>query len=1672
MVRQDLVYIFDKKTFEQEVLGEIHTDFNISLTMDGTKDSSSIIVWGFDDVEIEPYSIIYHEKLDTFWTVGHDKVERRQNDSGFLYVHNIELLGAIELLNARDLTDCGFNSNTYTIREFILRLFKLSTFEFTPTLVSNALDLDKKVEFVKSFENYTLLSALREFLDAFNCCPELSFTIHNEQLVGATITILSKSGDRTLPSHTMNDFEEVRETKTMNKNSFGSTVVSNAENVISNVAKTFPSTGGVCVSANEYTIKAENAVIKLPSKVFKGNWLALTTTTAQFSVYGGIGGTSIVFDKYDLAVNPLDRNSFDRAIDKILNKIQDADTTAGLGGAFYNAFRNGLMEVINDVYENVKKASTLKLYNGSNIDPITGEIIKGDDIPYLVRVDYWSKGDDNEPLIFCDKEMKNNLPKPWKGIAWERGSNEITGFDGFEPLVGRDATIYVRNYKYTELQQDLAIVGRQGAGSNTPFIFYKYDDGTNQVALLTPMSGDFGIHFAKGTNKRNQAQWVVNYIPMSDIKIKVDNSRDRNDTQLYNQNGKLTDNFALSKLLNSYSKEISSDTITKFMTYYSFDDVPQVGSFVYDSNNTYVVNNVSCTFTQHESTDDAWETDTGDVSVNYSNLSTRTQVGNIDSYYEFDLSGIDTKDNFLIENWENTDPHYSYEDTLSEVYDSVNHLFKLHLETANVETSQSLDLILTASFTGDIEMDLTANSSNPNFISSTMIGNYSATYQVDCSILASQLSGFTPHPEDYYNAQDDVSYVREISSSYSNNVFTLKLEVASPSVAQQLDIRMPYDYTGTIAINNSDSMTYTQRGIYRATFQFDFDDITSNPVIIANPSNVAYVNYGSQFAKISSTYNSSTKVYQLVGDFASLGATENMEIEIDYKEEFSGSIVMPPSIVSVDDYGSYVEVEMETSFSSQASLQDFNLNTTPTYDYSLVTSVEHLEIDTAQKRIFITYRCRDERDVSHIDFTFNYTYTQWKSIRVRGDSRTSYEFRGTYYLTYTKNIGSITDYLDAFSLGTITNTGSVTFTNGQRSYNSATRTLTFTCQVAGPTYTPNDFANLSANIGYLATNNIRVELTGTPDFIGVYRLRYSKDISSQISAYSDFTLDIQNYNVSPAVQFVQESATYNTTTHVVTFNCDVEYLNDVSGATLSVFFNAEQEVRGELFSNTMIGYFDLTYTKNISDLVEELQDFEIQTNVITITGSATLYDVSATYNNTTKELTINAKTQDFSVLDTEIMVGYKYSSPLDNVKDVAYFIDSEITMSKYCSTKSLMVNPNTNIRDYGIPQNFNVKRKQLYRDFYELGYDYDSESETTYYYDPANVFSFQHTPNTLSDFIGVMKLEYNETFGGGTSVVPDDGGGEQQVTILPSDTYYYQLETTRYNLNKMFYVILDFNDNNIIGYGNQNVYSGFIIKRIFSGLYDNLNTPISYVDVNGNVKNINLLLLTNEHLTEVYGQYEQDNSSDSDYDDFISEGGSLFNYSVFIPKAIYDYALLKYDIEIVETNYNKDAIEVPVFEYGCQLDDSEEVSIGENVFKEYSDNSNIVYFYSFVDGTHLTNETVVCDNSVNPPTQQHNYFEINSGVEIEYDNTNDPFLLVTLYDETRLEIDEYENKTFTNVGSHSVVHGKDYAIFRHAYDLDSGEETIDLLFIAKNVPNSAIQSGNKIKLCINHWRLK
>lgn len=998
------VYIFDKNksTYQDEevyyghCLGEVQANFNFSFVIDGTKDSAKVSVISFTTPNrIEPWTILWHKDTDTWWIVDNDKLEVRLNDSGFVYIHNLQLIGAIELLNARDLTDCGFNQNKYTLGQAINRLFDLSNF-YLDFEIDQESDINVwriTLDHIKTFENYTLLSALRELLAEYNCVPTLDFYEYEyaegEYFIdSARINILSKSGRNWTPisvnefNNTVNNNVEVQ---TIGKDSFGTIVVSNADNVISTLSKTYPSVGAVRLSSEEWDITTKNAILRLPSPAFKVNWVAFMPAKANLTFVARIYNTnygSLIQSMFNRLANPSILGSIRTALISVYDYIYDALGSAGLTDE-QEQFNDEFYNHIDEFADTIKKGLTTRLFQDNVINANTGKVEKGANVPYLAEIDISDGNYTYRPCTVADKETANMLQYQNQAIYWERGSRIIQGFGGISshPNIFSTDLISAKDGLSTDLQQNISTIVSMNNGVANTFAFSMSFDGH--------------------TYNFRDSQWVVNYIPMSDIKIKIDNQNDRRDIQLYNQNGKLTDSVALSKLLYSYSTEISSANITRYKNYRDWDFVPRVGQIVLKDNDEYVINNVSCDFHQNDN--------------------------------------------------------------------------------------------------------------------------------------------------------------------------------------------------------------------------------------------------------------------------------------------------------------------------------------------------------------------------------------------------------------------------------------------------------------------------------------------------------------------------------------------------------------------------------------------------------EE------------------------------------------------------------------YFIECEITMSKNVATKSILTNPNTNIRDYGIPQKYNIKRKQVYRDYYELGYTFEQGGNTeTPYYSPLNIFKFGNTPvSDQNDFICQIKLHYDHSFGGDDTVDPP---------TYPQDNYFYQLETTAYILDKSKYIVCDFQDNNIIGYGFMNAYGGFNVAKLFDPTVS-VNTPISYVDENGNFEGIDLLFLTPDKLQENIETYKVAVNR-------ATSNVSIYNASVFIDETLFAIAQSNHDIEIKDDSYNKDALEVPVFEYAIQVENNDDVKIGSAILRQQDD---CVYVYGFVVGENINEYNAFDDKNINDQTY---YINLENGCKITpiHNSGNDNSLLINIYNGVIYQLTTGEYTGFT---PQDFQANKDYAFFRYSFNTITRETTKELLFVAKKVPTANISlDGKTLTLCINHWKLK
>lgn len=579
----DRIYYFDKNTYRRYELGEIQTNFNLNIVIDGDKDSMQIDVHSYSRDALQPNTIIYHANDPLQWyVVKKDNVKRNANEKGFYYIHSITLNGAIDLTKNRDLTDCGFNANGYTIDEFFKKLLKLSNFEFDYEIdYGNNVDKDKKVNYIKSYENYTLLSAIRDFFNGYNCDVKLSFeTITQDENVvinKAIFKVIPRTGNIDLSTLDISEFNDIRESINFDKESYGTTVISNAQNVVSTLAKTYPQVGGVRVTGSDYETTWTSAYIKLPSPVWKVNWVKLICPIR-------IRGT-VRFNGAQPSVNQFagERHySFDKA-------FQSAKDSAYYEG---QAARDAL-DFAKDELEKLFNKMTITFYNNPTYNPRDdlngnyGTIVKEEQTPYIAFMDHITAegtSDDAHQVAVMDKESAELLKSDKLALVFERGSDKITNLISITDMSNK----YVNSCDL--LGESAELIDIYTSGDYT-FSFYLEWGYRGSTRLLQQVIA-------------HETCFQINYIPMSDIKVKQDNENNNNDIQLYNQNGKLNDSVALSKMIDSYSKEITNPTITRYGEYYNINDIPQIGQIVMDGNTKYVINNISYNLYPCESDDE------------------------------------------------------------------------------------------------------------------------------------------------------------------------------------------------------------------------------------------------------------------------------------------------------------------------------------------------------------------------------------------------------------------------------------------------------------------------------------------------------------------------------------------------------------------------------------------------------------------------------------------------------------------------------------------------------------------------------------------------------------------------------------------------------------------------------------------------------------------------------------------------------------------------------------------------------------------------------------------------------------------------------------------------------------------------------------------------------------
>lgn len=591
----DYIYYFDKKPtlvgsnlrYLRHTYGEIQTKYNIGFALDGTKDSCQVVVVNSIREELKPNTIIYLESTDTWWVVKQDNSKRYAKEEMPLYEHTIKLFGLIELLNARDLTACGFNKDRYTISQMLNRLIKMSDIEFDVVFdLEPFVDGTKTITYLKTFENYTPYTALKELFNGMNCDIKATFITRSET-IGATnyvslnelhISPISKSGnsDEPLPISTFdNEEEEIKS----DAESYGTRVVSNVQNCVSSSEIRFPVIGATRLTSNTEKVSTDTvdtAVLRLPHNAYKVNRLYGYYPLDLYIrvIFDEPAGRSYSFGFRETFICDLTYETF-RA--KVREQVfSSASLTSSEKGFVLGAIEPLSVGLYNEVIS--YKMGMFTIENGGEYYLL--DKTWNDKCEIFVANPTSSHGVYPYLALNDKKHADTCSHHSFSTIYWEQGSNQIKNFR----FLTKEYR-FPKELEYPSGSEDHRII------EDT---FYASSGGqTIQILLYCNKISGQNLTIEK-------TRYAVDYIPMSDIKIKVDNDNEENDTHLYNQNGKLIDSNAVSKLINSYSQSINSNEISRNKIYYNYFSIPKIGQRIIDNNDEYIVNNVSIDFSEND----------------------------------------------------------------------------------------------------------------------------------------------------------------------------------------------------------------------------------------------------------------------------------------------------------------------------------------------------------------------------------------------------------------------------------------------------------------------------------------------------------------------------------------------------------------------------------------------------------------------------------------------------------------------------------------------------------------------------------------------------------------------------------------------------------------------------------------------------------------------------------------------------------------------------------------------------------------------------------------------------------------------------------------------------------------------------------------------------------------
>jgi hypothetical protein len=352
------------------------------------------------------------------------------------------------------------------------------------------------------------------------------------------------------------------------------------------------------------------------------------------------------------------------------------------------------------------------------------------------------------------------------------------------------------------------------------------------------------------------------------------------------------------------------------------------------------------------------------------------------------------------------------------------------------------------------------------------------------------------------------------------------------------------------------------------------------------------------------------------------------------------------------------------------------------------------------------------------------------------------------------------------------------------------------------------------------------------------------------------------------------------------------------------------------------------------------------------------------------------------------------------------------TLSKNRIARSENIQADSAVINYKTPDDNLVSRTQLYKDYIELSLVNGNKDLNPYLPMAKSLVLSPRFAGTNFDFTVLAKNTYGST------------------------TIRYVKSPTVFDLAKSKLLNVNWQDNNLLGFRLERASGSFVIGGTL------VQTPVVYTNSVGKATNFELVMCDTENIIDAQTYYNEEYTPEDiiPFNDLTNVNNNFYTNSVLNEN--------NFTIRITEPNYDKDAFEIPVFEYMIQGNDNYNalgnVLLGNELFASFED----VREYHFV----ISNTRFTVENHDNfwpdyEPTENR----------VIITRTNDTEFRLRLYSSY------FINAPFTQTLNSVDLQNKHIGVYAV-----NGANDHKFLFA---INDYNMESDNDINLYINNWKI-